>query len=239
VILRRGTAVAAAALVVASLAGAGTAGVDRSATCFPSSAHAKVVRFANSEGTRLVGYELGRGTRGVVLVHQYGGDACQWAEFAPRLARSGYHVLAFDAHGYGQSPPGAGEVDTDVLAAASKLRALGARKLVLIGASMGGTAVLSAAAQLKPPPAAVVSLSGPGSFDLMSAYDAVPRLAMPKLFVAGSRDVQFVDDARELDRRARPPKRLVVVPTGDHGVDLLGDPRATRAVDALLRRAFG
>ena len=49
-------------------------------------------------------------------------------------------MLAFDAHGYGRSPAGSGEIDIDVLAASSKLRALGARKLVLIGASMGGTA---------------------------------------------------------------------------------------------------
>jgi pimeloyl-ACP methyl ester carboxylesterase len=238
VIVRRASAVAAAVLVVASFAVSGTAGVGRTTACFPASAHAKVVRFANSEGTRLVGYELGRGTRGVVLAHQYGGDACQWADFAPGLAKAGYHVLAFDAHGYGQSPPGSGEIDVDVLAAASKLRALGAAKLVLIGASMGGTAVLSAAAQMKPPPAAVVSLSGPGSFDLMSAYDAVPGLAMPKLFVVGARDVQFVGAARELYRKARGQKQLVVVQTADHGVDLLDDPPARRAIDAVLRRAL-
>jgi len=51
---------------------------------------------------------------------------------------------------------------------------------------MGGTAVISAAAQMKPPPTAVVSLSGPGSFDLMSALDRVPHLRMPKLFVVGA-----------------------------------------------------
>jgi pimeloyl-ACP methyl ester carboxylesterase len=107
-----------------------------------------------------------------------------------------------------------------------------------MGASMGGTAVLSAAAQLKPPPAAVVSLSGPGSFDLTSAYDAVPKLTMPKLFVVGASDVQFADDARDLYRRARGSKQLVVVKTADHGVDLLDDPPATRAIDAILRRAF-
>jgi pimeloyl-ACP methyl ester carboxylesterase len=236
--LRRAAAVVAAGLAVASLAGAGTAAAPRTAACFPVSAHAKVVRFANSEGTRLVGYELGSGPRGIVLAHQYGGDACQWSGFAPGLAKAGYHVLAFDAHGYGRSPAGSGEIDIDVLAASSKLRALGARKLVLLGASMGGTAVLSAAAQLQPSPAAVVSLSGPGSFDLMSAYDAVRRLGMPKLFVVGARDVQFADAARELYRKARGPKQLVVVQTADHGVDLLDDLPAKLAVGAVLRRAF-
>ena len=147
-------------------------------------------------------------------------------------------MLAFDSHGFGRSPAGSGEIDVDVHAAAAKLRALGARKLVLIGASMGGTAVLSAAADLDPKPTAVVSLSGPASFDFMSALDAVPTLTMPKLFVVGSGDAQFADDARDLYRRAHGPKQLVVVQTADHGVDLLDDPPAQRAIDATLRRAF-
>jgi pimeloyl-ACP methyl ester carboxylesterase len=230
------SAVAAGALL-AALLGAQD-GASRAAACFPASAHAKVVRFANSEGTRLVGYDLGRGPRGIVLAHQYGGDSCQWADYAPGLVKAGYHVLAFDAHGYGRSPAGSGEVDVDVRAAAAKLRALGVRKLVLIGASMGGTAVLSAATSVTPAPAAVISLSGPASFDLMSALDAVPKLAMPKLFVVGSGDIQFADDARELYRRAHDPKQLVVVSSADHGVDLLDDPPATRAIEATLRRAF-
>jgi pimeloyl-ACP methyl ester carboxylesterase len=230
-----------AAALLAAVFGAQSATMvhARASACFPASAHAKVVHFPNSEGTRLVGYELGRGPRGVVLSHQYGGDACQWSTYGPVLAKAGYHVLAFDFHGYGRSPVGSGENDIDVSAAAAKLRALGARKIVLVGASMGGTASLSAAASLQPPAAAVISLSGPASFDLTSALDAVPRLSMPKLFVVGARDVQFVDDARDLYRRATNPKRLVVVPTADHGVDLLDDRATTRAIDATLRRAFG
>ena len=235
--LRRAIGVAAGALLV-GLVGVVTAR-GAQAACFPAPAHAKVVRFANSEGTRLVGYELGRGPRGVVLAHQYGGDACQWDDFAPALVKRGYHVLAFDFHGYGLSPAGPGENDIDVSAAAAKLRALGARKVVLIGASMGGTAVLSAAAHVAPPPAAVISLSGPASFDLTSVDATVPKLKMPKLFVVGASDVQFADDARDLYRRAKGAKQLVVVKTADHGVDLLDDPPAARAIDATLRRALG
>src|SRR5262249_31932431 len=126
----------------------------------------------------------------------------------------------------------------DVRAAAAELRALGAKRVVLIGASMGGTAVLSAASGLTPPPAAVVSLSGPAAFDFMTTLDKVAGLRMPKLFAVGRGDVQFAGDIRELYRRARSPKQLVVVPTADHGVALLNDPPVTRATAAVLRRAF-
>jgi pimeloyl-ACP methyl ester carboxylesterase len=196
------------------------------------------VHFLTSDRLRLVGYELGHGPRGVVLAHQYGGDACQWSSYGPSLAKAGYHVLALDFRGFGRSPAGPGGIDLDVRAAASDLRALGAHRIVLIGASMGGTAALTAAADLKPPPGAVVSLSGPASFDLISALDTVPRLAMPKLFIVGVNDIQFVQDARDLYRRARAPKQLLVVPTADHGVALLDHPAVTRAIRATLKQAF-
>jgi hypothetical protein len=46
-------------------------------------------------------------------------------------------------------------------------------------------------------------------------------------------------DVRDLYRRAKRSKRLVVVQTADHGVDVLSDPPASRAVDARLERALG
>jgi pimeloyl-ACP methyl ester carboxylesterase len=61
---------------------------------------------------------------------------------------------------------------------------------------------------------------------------------MPKLFVVGAKDFQFVGDARGLYRRAPTPKRLLVVRAGDHGVDLLDHAEVTRAIDDVLARAF-
>jgi pimeloyl-ACP methyl ester carboxylesterase len=241
--LRRASTVGAGAVLVALLgAQSGVTSDERAhrgaTACYPASAHARVVHFVTSDRLRLVGYELGHGPRGVVLAHQYRGDACQWSSYGPSLAKAGYHVLAFDFRGFGRSPTGPGGIDLDVRAAASKLRTLGARTIVLIGASMGGTAVLTAAADLQPPPAAVVSLSGPASFDLMSALDTVPRLLMPKLFIVGANDIQFVQDARDLYRRARGPKQLLVIPAGDHGVALLDNPAVTRAIRTTLQQAF-
>src|SRR5258708_1583887 len=241
--VRRGSVMTGAVVVALLAAVAGWASGESArlarAPCFPAAAHAKLVHFGTRDGLRLAGFELGSGRRGVVLAHQYLGDACQWGSYGASLARSGYHVVAFDFRGFGRSPVGPGKLDLDVLAAAAELRRLGARKVVLIGASMGGTAVLVAAPEMKPPPAAVVSLSGPASFALISALDAVPRSAMPQLFAVGAKDFQFSADPRDLYRRARSPKRLLVVPTGDHGVALLDHAQVTRAIDRVLRDAFG
>ncbi|HEV2918592.1 MAG TPA: alpha/beta fold hydrolase, partial [Actinomycetota bacterium] len=83
----------------------------------------------------------------------------------PGARRAGLPALAFDFGGFGDSRPGSGpggRIDGDVAAATAQLRRRGADRVVLIGSSMGATAVLSAAARIRPPVAGVVSLSGPG-----------------------------------------------------------------------------
>ena len=86
-------------------------------------------------------------------------------------------VLVFDFAGFGDSRPGPdGQVDSDVVAATAQLRRRGVDRVVLVGSSMGGTAVLSAATRICPPVAAVVSLSGASGFGGVDAQGAMARL---------------------------------------------------------------
>jgi pimeloyl-ACP methyl ester carboxylesterase len=59
------------------------------------------------------------------------------------------------------------------------------------------------------------------------------------LFVAGENDTEFADSARAFDRAAPKPKRLVLLPSGGHGVDLLrweSGPRTEALVISFLDR---
>jgi pimeloyl-ACP methyl ester carboxylesterase len=193
-------------------------------SCLQEAERDRVVRFTTGAGATLVGVILGGGRGGLVLGHQRGSDLCEWLPQARELAGRGYQVLAFDFAGSGDSQPGSGEVrvDSDVVAAAEQLRRRGADRVVLIGSSMGGTAVLSAATRIRPPVAGVVSLSGPASFQGVDAGAAVARLRVPVLLVAGADDQPFADDARAMYRAAPVrDKRLLVVPGGGHGTSLL------------------
>jgi pimeloyl-ACP methyl ester carboxylesterase len=105
------------------------------------------VHFDSVDGARLGGLMLGTGTVGVVLVHQIDASHCQWLPYGKQLADRGYRVLLIDLGGYGSSEP-----DQDVKQAVGNLRQQGLRSIVLIGASLGGTASLSAA---------VISPAGP------------------------------------------------------------------------------
>jgi pimeloyl-ACP methyl ester carboxylesterase len=181
---------------------------------------------------------LGTGRAGLVLGHQLGSDLCEWLPQAREFARGGYRVLVFDFAGFGDSRPGPdSRVDTDVVAATAELRRRGVDRVVLVGSSMGGTAVLAAATRIRPPVAGVVSLSGASSYGGVDAGAAMARLRVPVLFVVGADDQHFTAQARPLHRAARMrDKRLLVIPGGGHGTSLVEFGSDAPRVLAAVRR---
>jgi pimeloyl-ACP methyl ester carboxylesterase len=212
-----------------SLATSTTAALDE--PCLDDVRSATPFRFPTSGGAMLVGVVLGHGRTGLVFAHGRGGDLCEWLPRAQGFAEQGYQALAFDFEGFGDSRPGSGpdaRLDADVAAAVQQLRRRGAERIVLIGSSMGATAVLVAATRIRPPVAGVVSLSGPGALGAVSAWTAMPRLRVPALFVAAADDQPFVGAARAVYRRARAAdKRLLIVRRG-HGSIMLAFPEGGR-----------
>lgn len=183
------------------------------------------VWFTDAAGASVGGVELGSGTTGVVLAHQAGSDSCDWMPYGGELAAAGYRVLAFDFSGSGASldPPADDSLDGNVLGALAFLRHEGATTVVLMGASMGGTASLVAASKASPTVAGVVALSAPTSFEGMDALGAVAKLAVPALFVAGTDDADFPFAARTLYQATPGSAKALVLAEGSsqHGVALL------------------
>jgi pimeloyl-ACP methyl ester carboxylesterase len=210
-----------------------------SKSCMEPAEAAKAFHFTTSAGATLAGVVLGAGRTGLVLGHQVGSDLCEWLPAARALAGHGYQVLAFDFEGFGDSEPGSGSgvdvrLTTDLAAAAEQLRRRGARTIFLVGSSMGGTAVLSAATRIRPPAAGVVSLSGPATFQELDAAAAVSRLRVPVLFIVSAEDQPFADDARAMYKAVRIRDKRLVVISGGHGTSMLqfGDD-APKAMAAL------
>jgi pimeloyl-ACP methyl ester carboxylesterase len=227
-------ALVAAALVVA-LPGAGTAGSAwDGCTRRPGD-----LRFRAADGTRLVGHRFGHGRTAIVLAHQSRGDLCQWLTYGRRLARLGYEAFAFDFRNYGQSQvrsyrPGQAQ-GVDVAAAVRLVRKLGARKVFLVGASLGGSGVLAGGAIVRPQVDGVVSVSG--AADLSHAIELVPRLRAPVLFVVGRDDTAFASDAQRLyQATGSSDKTLEILPRGEHGTQLVGSsPAARRLIEGFIR----
>jgi pimeloyl-ACP methyl ester carboxylesterase len=231
---RSAATLAVAVVVAAAAAGGGTAGAnwDR---CTPRQGD---LRFRAADGTRLVGHRFGSGRVAVVLAHESRGWLCEWVPYAKRLAARGYLAFPFDFRGYGESQsnsPSSVRIDLDVAAAAKTVRGLGANKVFLVGASIGGSAVLRAGADTRPLVNGVVSVSG--GADLVDAIAAVKRLRVPALFVAGRFDPGFAPDARRLyTATASKDKKLAIVARGEHGSRLVEADASVRAtIEEFLR----
>jgi pimeloyl-ACP methyl ester carboxylesterase len=205
-------------------AGTGAASTSAGATSTASGAGAsETVSFTAEDGVTLSGHLFGSGSSGVVLAHMYPADQTSWYPTAERLAREGYLVLTFDFRGYGDSE-GTKQIrliDKDVAAAIQAIADAGASDVALIGASMGGTASLVAAAQATPVPVAgVATLSAPVEFKGLSAEKAVPKLTAPLLFIAAEDDAG-AEGAKALQELASNKGDLKLLPGNEHGTELL------------------
>jgi pimeloyl-ACP methyl ester carboxylesterase len=179
-----------------------------------------------SAGATLDGAVFGEGRLGIVLAHEIGGSLCNWASIAPELAEQGYQVLIYD---FGEPAT----VARDMRAATKEIRELGAKKIILGGASLGGTVALMMAPRERNVVGAF-SLSAPDVYGNTEGLPAVRRFRAPVLFVAAEDDGDFADDARWLYRAAASrDKELLIVPGSEHGTALYGGPAAERVRDAV------
>jgi pimeloyl-ACP methyl ester carboxylesterase len=128
----------------------------------------QTVKFRGSEELVLVADEWNQGSSGpsVLMLHGGGQNRFSWKNTGQILAEAGFHVVALDSRGHGdsdRSPDANYTVDAlcaDTLAVVEQI----GRPVVLIGASMGGmTGILAAAA------------AGPQKVTKLVLVDVVPR----------------------------------------------------------------
>jgi pimeloyl-ACP methyl ester carboxylesterase len=117
----------------------------------------------------------------MVLLHQTGTlGLCGWGRFATEAAGRGLRSLAVDLCGYGGSECADGEQTAPEqqvdLAAAHAREAMGAERVVLVGASMGGCRTVMAVAAGTEVDAWAV-LSAPSKWDGTTLADLAPDVA--------------------------------------------------------------
>jgi pimeloyl-ACP methyl ester carboxylesterase len=101
--------------------------------------------------------ERGSGDTAVVFLHGIGGGKEIWQAQLDGFAAQGYHAVAWDMPGYGMSPMVPHYSFATFAAALSRaLDSLAARRVVLVGHSMGGMVALEAAVRFPQRLAALV-----------------------------------------------------------------------------------
>jgi alpha-beta hydrolase superfamily lysophospholipase len=181
----------------------------------------------------------GKGDRGVVLAHGGRFTKESWRPQAQQLAGTGFHVLAFDFRGFGQSHgPGDSDMFTapmylDVLAAVRYLRKNGAKTVALIGGSFGGAAAADASIASQP--------SEINRLILLAADGNGPaeKIKAPLLEIVARDDAS--EDGPRLPRirawfdKAPQPKELIVLDGSAHAQFLFQTDQADRVMKDVLR----
>ena len=178
---------------------------------------------------RIPAVTAGSGSTVAVLLHQTDGNGlCGWLAYAADLvAQPGVQVLAIDLCGYGDAKcrgdrKGPHQVDAVGVAVREARSRLGATRVVVVGASMGGSVALMTAAT-DPEVDAAVDLSGPVDWDGIEVVDGGRALRVPVLVaMADSEGEKQVSGAQAIVDGAPDGSRFESAESG-HGYDLLLD----------------
>lgn len=157
----------------------------------------------------------------VVLAHMFATDQTSWHPFAAILAREGYTALTFDFRGYGCSEGNReiARIHHDLAAAVDFLGRGGYPRVVVLGASMGGTAAAKVAAG--DDLAGLVLLSAPLSFRGLEVTEPELRqVDQPTLFL-GSRDDPATQEMVRMAELVPQPRGVHLFPGSAHGTFLL------------------
>ncbi len=200
--------------------------------CVPLAGGARAVTLHPPLSRPLHGVMIGSGTTAFVFSDESDEDLCSWLPFVKTLRTHGYSALLYD-----YIDPSA--LPADAIAGATAVRAAGARRVILIGASVGARGSIKAASANPPGVVGVVSLSAERtvSSDPSDLVRRAAHVTLPALLISARGD-PFAQGATGPLLRAMPSrrKRALILPGVDHGTALLtgnSDRRVQRAILAF------
>jgi len=175
----------------------------------------------------------------VLLAHEYYSSHISWEAFAERLIEAGFSTLTFDFRGHGDSPgtKDFSSVGMDVKAAIRYLNQQGFEQIVCMGASMGGTGCMAAAAEMEL--IGLANLSGPQDLGAgrLVTRQYLEDLTIPKIFMITEEDQagpDFVTDFIKMVEMAAEPKEFYLYPGYAHASGLLFDEFGDEVQEILL-----
>jgi pimeloyl-ACP methyl ester carboxylesterase len=170
--------------------------------------------------------------RAAVLCHGQSWDATGWRDIAPQFVERGIPALAINFRGYDGSTGKTVPASTvaDVRAAKAWLTHAGAKEIALVGASMGGHAVL--ASSFERDIECVVSISAPVE---AVADELARKVTGRKLFICANED--HMGAAPHVLRTfgvCERPKTLLMFGAREHSIGMFHAPYGKDVIAAML-----
>lgn len=183
-------------------------------------AWAAPVTLKTADGVTLQADAQGAGERGVILLHGDGRSRADWSGVAAALARQkGVQVISVDLRGHGATggtltPEAYLAMVEDAKAAATWLRAKGAKKVAVVGMDLGGSVALHAAAA-DPAVGNVILVNPRLSVQGFKVTEALAALGTrPILLLAAADDTTGSRAATAIGDKATGPKKVELAAGG-------------------------
>ena len=203
----------------------------------PAEGAPRDVQLQTDDGRLLAATLLPGGDTWILLGHQNNADRGDWQPLDTDLQAAGFTVLAWDFRGFGDSDEGdLGDIDHDWLAAITYASAQGARRIVGVGASMGGASAL-VAASMDDRMQGVVTISAPDQFRGLDATQGMKSVNGPLIFIVGDDDDEAEEGLQALAEAAQRfsvPFQSVLYDTGAHGNALATDAKFESPIRQLI-----
>lgn len=179
------------------------------------------VIFTRLDEKKFVGTAYGQGETAIILANMGYGGQSQWDPFVNAVDKQQFTVITFS---YLHADDYVSAVQ-DTEAVLAKLKEIGYKRFICMGASLGVTACSGIAHA--PEMIGIVMISGPNNgLSLDTSY--------PKLFIASEKDEWAVDTKSDY-YQADEPKTLVIFPrAGSHGTDIFTSPSGDQFLNDLL-----
>ena len=212
------------------------------------------IKFESTDRVEIVGTFYGSpkaDSPGVLLLHGWSSTRKPFDEFAKRLQKLGFNVLAIDGRGFGESvkttdgkkiSPASSNKAVESMKAdvgnasdfLAKQKNVNAKKIGIVGSSYGSSLAILYGAE-NPKVKAVVLLSpGLNYFGSMPTEPAVKKYGdRPLLLVAAKDDKASVNSVRKLKESGANEKyKVKIFPKGGHGTGIF---KARVGLEDLLR----
>lgn len=200
----------------------------------------RVVAFQTNDGATLNGTLYGNGTTAVIFSNMGANHQDTWSGAAERVAQRGYLALTYDNRYWTGATTINGNLRVyapdDLRAAVRFVRAQGAQRIVLVGASLGSMASAKVAADMNP--AAVVLMASPvdrKDLPFLVTGDDIRAIASPKLFMVAERDeLGFTNDVKKMYEISSAPKALELFKGTAHGTDVFKTSEGEHVLNQMI-----
>jgi pimeloyl-ACP methyl ester carboxylesterase len=197
-----------------------------SGSCLATERTHDLINFGTEDGGKIEAsfFESSR-SKVVIFAHGAIFNKESWYFLAEAFQQKGVSALSIDFRGYGNSVAGSTtEKMYDILGAITYLKEQGFTDINVVGASMGGAAVLMALGNNSIPMAKVVLLAPAGG-------PAIASTTIDKLFVVSENEGMF-DRVMGIYTASAKPKQIQIYPGNTHAQHLF----KTDARDELMER---